>query len=82
MMRQTGTGGTGGQADTGWAHSFELFGGLIDGKTLLSSSPTSLFLFHPPYSLFLIIPGRKDLAFTYAQATMNAQVNLHILEFH
>ena len=40
------------------------------------------FFFHPPYSLFLIIPGRKDLAFTYTQATMNAKVNLHILEFH
>lgn len=36
---------------------------------------------HPPYPLFLIVPGRRDLAFAYAQARMNAQGNLHILEF-
>ena len=64
-------------------HSLYLSGGLIDGKILLSSSPTfPLSPSIPQYSLFLIVPGRNDLAITYAQTTTNVQVNLHILEFH
>lgn len=55
----------------------------LDGKNLLLGStafPPSPSI--PQYSLFLIIPSRNDLEFTYAEVKMNIQVNLHILEFH
>lgn len=55
----------------------------LDGEILLlSSTPFPLSPSIPQYSLFLIIPSKNDLEFTYAQAKMNTQVNLHILGFH
>lgn len=81
VMRQTGAGGTRGQAGAGWAHSLNSFVAWLMAKPCFRSSYLPSFFVHPPYPLFLIVPGRRDLAFAYAQARMNAQGNLHILEF-